>query len=208
MALATEIDWMQEDVLASLPLPITLQSPSAMTDEDLIALSGRNRPLQIECNSEGELEIMSPPGAQGSHWEAEVIFELGLWTRSNGGMFFSSNGGFRLPNGSMRSPDAAWVSNASWKALSKAQQRVYAPLCPEFIVEILSATDSRKRLEAKMAMWIAKGARMAWMIDPYAATVSIYRPGSMPEVLERPEWVEAATVVPGFRLAMSRLWAK
>ena len=109
MVVAERIDVFEEGVLAGVPLPYTLRLPLPLSNEELLVFARRNRPFQIECNSEGELEIMSPPGAEGSHWEAEVIFELGLWTRANGGIFFSANGGFRLPNGSMRSPDAAWI---------------------------------------------------------------------------------------------------
>ena len=206
MAVAEQIDLMREGVLAGVPLPYVLRLPAPMSDEELIAFSRRNRPFQIECNSEGELEVMSPPGAQGSHWEAQAIFELGVWTRSNGGIFFSSNGGFRLPNGSMRSPDAAWVSQARWDALSKEQRSRYPPLCPDFVIEILSATDSRKRLEAKMEMWTANGAQLAWMIDPYARTLSIYRPGAETGLLESPDSVEAGEPVAGFRLSTRLLW--
>jgi Uma2 family endonuclease len=206
MAVGTAIDLMQEDVLAGLSLPTRIRPPAAMSDEEMIALSRRNRPYRIERNPDGELEIVSPPGAQGSHWEAVAISELQRWTEFHSGISFSSNGGFTLPDGSMRSSDAAWVSEARWNALTKAQRRVYPALCPDFVIEILSATDSRKRLEAKMRMWIQNGARLAWTIDPYAATVRIYRPGKVAEMLERPDFVEAGEPVAGFRLSMPRFW--
>lgn len=149
MAVAEQIDLMQEGVLAGIPLPYILRLSVPMSDEELIAFSRRNRPYQIESNSEGELEIMSPPGAQGSHWEAVAISELGLWAKLNGGVSFSSNGGFRLSNGSMRSPDAAWISQARWETLSKQQRDRYPPLCPDFVIEILSASDSRSGLKQR-----------------------------------------------------------
>lgn len=196
-----------EVALAGLPLPVTLHPPAPMSDEDLMIFSQRNHPYRIERNAKGDLEIMTPVGGDGSRWEAFVIRELGFWAEAHGGVYFSSNGGFSLPDGSMLSPDAAWVSDQRWNALSREQRRSFPPLCPEFVIEILSATDSRQALEGKMQTWIANGAQLAWMVDPYAATLSIYRPGSVPEMLDRPDSVEAADVVPGFRLTTRNLWA-
>jgi Uma2 family endonuclease len=92
--------------------------------------------------------------------------------------------------------------------LTPEEQNEFSPICPEFVVEIVSKSDSRKTVERKMEMWLANGAQLTWMIDPFAATVSIYRPGAAVEVLNRPDWVEADSVVTGFRLETSRLWAK
>jgi Uma2 family endonuclease len=208
MATLAQIDLMQEGVLFGLPMPLTFRPPVAMSDEELIAFSRRNRPFRIERNSLGELEIMSPVGGDGSIWENIVSGELLLWAKQNGGKAFNSAGGFNLEDGSLRSPDAGWISDARWNALSRAHQRGFPPLCPDFVVEVLSASDSRSALEAKMEMWIANGARLAWMIDPYAATVSIYRPGAEVEVLERPDSMEASEPVAGFRLTTRLLWNK
>ena len=149
---------------------------------------------------------MSPVGMDGSQWEAEVIRELGNWTKEHGGYFFSSNGGFNLPDGSVRSPDAAWISEARYKAVSRADQRRFAPGSPQFLAEILSESDNRSLLEAKLEMWLVNGAQLAWMIDPYERTLSIYRPGAEVEVLERPDSVEAGDPVAGFRLSTYLLW--
>jgi Uma2 family endonuclease len=161
---------------------------------------------RIERNAKGELEIMSPSGGKGSRWESRVIRELDFWAEEHGGASFSSNGGFHLPDGSVLSPDAAWVSDACWNALSDREQRKFPPICPEFVVEILSECDSQPVLATKMNSWIANGATLAWMIDPYATTVSIYRPGSAVEVLTKPDVVEAGEPVPGFRLNTMKLW--
>ena len=201
MATLAQIDVMQEGVLFGLPMPLTFRPAIAMSDEELIAFSQRNKPYRIERNAAGELEIMSPVGMDGSHWEAEVIRELGNWTKEHGGFFFSSNGGFNLPDGSMRSPDAAWISEARYKAVSRVDRKRFAPGSPQFLIEILSESDSRSVLEAKMQMWIDNGAQLAWMIDPYKATLSIYRPGAAVEVLNRPDSVEAGEPVAGFRLS-------
>jgi Uma2 family endonuclease len=130
------------------------------------------------------------------------------WAEEHGGHCVSSNGGFTLPDGAVRSPDACWVSIARIAQLTEAQKKGFAPVCPEFLIEIISESDSRATLEAKMEMWIANGALLAWMIDPFAADIVIYEPGQAPRHVVRPDWVEAETVVPGFRLETSRLWAK
>jgi Uma2 family endonuclease len=206
MAALAEIVGMDQLSLAGLTMPVTLRLAASLSDEELIAFSRRNRPYRIERNANGELEIMSPVGSQGSHWEALVVAQLYLWANEHGGISFSSNGGFTLSDGSMLSPDAAWVSEARWNALSGVEQRRYAPICPEFLIEILSESDSRSVPEAKMERWIANGAQLAWMIDPYAATVRIYEPGKDVVVLERPDSIEAETVVAGFRLTTWKLW--
>ncbi|MBS1813241.1 MAG: Uma2 family endonuclease [Acidobacteria bacterium] len=192
--------------LAGLPLPLTIHVARPLSDNELMAFSRRNEPLRVERNAKGELLMMTPVGSQGSYWENFVSSELFFWAKEHGGMAFSSNGGFNLPDGSMLSPDAAWLAQARWDALTKEEQTSYAPLCPDFIVEILSASDSRFMLLAKMGVWIANGAKLAWLIDPYAATVAIYRPGREVEVLERPDSVEADGPVAGFRLSTLRLW--
>ena len=201
-----QIDVMQENVLVGLPMPFTFRPAVPLSDEELIAFSRRNKPYQIERNVEGQLEIMSPIGAQGAHREACVIAELGNWAKQHGGVSFSSNGGFTLCDGSMRSPDTAWVSDSRRNALSREERRRYSPICPEFLIEILRYGDSRPRLEAKMRMWIANGAQLAWMIDPYARMLSIYRPGTEVEVRDRPDSVEAGEPVAGFRLSTLLLW--
>jgi Uma2 family endonuclease len=189
-------------------LPVTLRPSEPMTDQELITFSRRHRPYRIEQNANGELEIMSPLGFEGGQREMFVGRMLGNWADEHGGVCASPDTGFKLLSREIRSPDASWVSDARVAQLTDAEKRGFAPVCPEFLIEILSETDRRATLEAKMEMWIANGAQLAWMIDPFAATVCIYRPDTAVEVLERPEFVEAGEPVKGFRLAMARLWGK
>jgi Uma2 family endonuclease len=131
-----------------------------------------------------------------------------MWAEDDGrGLFFSSNGEFKLPDGSMLSPDASWISFDRWNTLDKRQQTTFPPLCPEFVIEVLPENDSKRVLKAKMKAWIANGAKLAWMIDPYAATIAIYRPEVEPVVIQRPDSIEAGEPVTGFRLTTSQLWA-
>ena len=206
MPAATQVELLQELTLVGIRMPVTLCPPVPLTDEEMMVFSRQNRPYQIERNPRGELEIMSPVGSDGSRWEALVIMELSLWARDHGGVTFSSSGGFTLLDGSTRSPDAAWVAETRWNALTREQRSRYAPICPDFVVEILSSSDSPVRLIEKMETWLANGARLAWMIDPYAGVVRIFRPGHQIELLERPDSVEADDVLRGFRLTTRLLW--
>ena len=194
--------------LLGIPLPATIRPAVPLTDGELIVFSRRNRPFRIELNAQGELEIMSPVGSEGSRIELLVAMQLGIWAESHGGIAFSSAGGFRLADGSVLSPDAAWTSQGEWDALAPEARQSFAPLCPSFLVEVLSLSDSRPLLERKMEIWLANGAQLAWMIDPYRRTVSVYRPGHAVEVLDAPDAVEADAVVPRFRLSTARLWAE
>jgi Uma2 family endonuclease len=138
MATPAQIDLMDDLTLIGLPLPITVRPPLPLSDDDLLALSQRNQEYRIELNAKGELEIMSPTGGKGGRWESRVIRELDLWSEQNGGSCFSSSTGFRLPDGAVFMPDAAWISDARWNALSDREQRKYPPLCPDFVIEVLS----------------------------------------------------------------------
>jgi len=193
--------------LAGLPMPVTLRPAVPLSDHELMVFSRRNRPYRIEQNAKGELEIMTPLNTKGGYREIFVGARLLEWAEAHGGLVVSSSAGFTLADNSVRSPDASWVSDAQWNSLTDAHQRSFAPVCPEFLVEILSESGCRFKLEEKMEMWIANGAQLAWMIDPFAAEVLIYRPGREIERLLRPEWVEADAVIPGFRLETARLWA-
>ena len=151
---------------------------------------------------------MSPTGWDGIRREMYVARVMDVWAEEHGGEAAGPTAGFRLQDTSVRGPDAAWVGSARIAALTEAERRKFPPLCPEFLIEILSESDSRRTLETKMELWLDAGAQLAWMIDPFAAEVVVYRQGAASELLVRPEWVEADSVVTGFRLEMERLWAK
>ncbi len=195
--------------LTGLPLPIVLRPLSPLTDDELLLLSGKNSALRIEKNGQGELTIMTPVGGEGGYWDAIVIRRLGSWAdEDGGGVVFSSNAGFNLPDGSMLSPDAAWVALDRWNALTAEQRRKYPPLCPDFVIELLSSTDSLHVLETKMEVWINNGAQLAWLIDPYEATITIFRLNQEPETLRRPDVVYGEGPVADFQLTTARLWAE
>jgi Uma2 family endonuclease len=206
-ALAESVGY-EHVTFAGLELPLAIRLGQPFSNDQLREFAEKIEPLRVERNSTGELEIMTPLVPGGGRRESYVIRRLDLWADEHGGECFSSNTGFSLRDGSMRSPDASWISQERWSTLSEDEQNEFSPICPDFVVEIVSKSDSRKVVARKMEMWMANGAKLAWMIDPFAATVSIYRLGYEVEVLTRPEWLEADTVVVGFRLEMARLWAK
>ncbi len=197
-----------EWTLTGLPLPLILRPPSPFTDDDLIAFSRRNRPYRVEKNVEGELVIMTPVGNQGGVREAKVVAQLVLWAESEGtGQANGPNAGWNLPDGSTLSPDASWILSSRLASFSSEEQERYLPLCPDFVIEVRSRTDSKAMLQTKMETWIANGAQLAWMIDPYEATVTIYRSINEPQVLIRPEFLAGEAPVGGFRLNTNGLWA-
>jgi Uma2 family endonuclease len=167
-----------------------------------------NKPCKVERLATGELLVATPSGFANSRREAYVVAQLFAWAEADGrGEAVSSNAGFNLPDGSTLSPDAAWVESSRVAALTERERERFLPFAPDFLIEILSPSDSLPELDAKMEQWIANGARLAWRIDPFGGTVAIYPAGAAPVLLDRPESVEGTGPVAGFRLAMARVWA-
>ncbi len=146
-----------------------------------------NDALRVERDANGEILVMTPAGSKTSKMNMRIGRLLDEWAEADGrGVAFDSNGGFTLPDGSMRAADAAWVALPRWKALSDADQSRYAPLCPDFVIELRSPSDSLPEFKEKMDLWIANGAQLAWLIDPMEQAVSVYRPDQQPELHSHP----------------------
>ena len=194
--------------LANLELPARIRLEHPLTDEELMRFCAANEMVRVERDANGELIVMSPSGSGTGQKNSELNFQLAAWAReTNSGVTFDSNAGFTLPDGSMRSPDAAWIAWPRWNALSKQEQDGFAPICPEFVIELRSPSDSLLELQAKMQMWVANGAEVAWLIDPSRKTVEVYRPGRAAEVLEGGSAVEGDGPVAGFVLELGRIWS-
>jgi Uma2 family endonuclease len=193
--------------LANLELPVRIRLKRPMTDDELMQFCAENELLRVERDANGELIVMSPTGTGTGRTNSEMNFQLALWAReTNSGVTFDSNAGFTLPDGSMRSPDAAWIAWARWNALTKEEQDRFAPICPEFVIELRSPSDSLSELQAKMQLWIANGAELAWLVDPSRKAVEVYRPGREAEVLEGGSVVEGDGPVAGFVLELGKVW--
>lgn len=197
------MSWAIQDV----ELPVRLRPSVPMSDDELMAFSESNKPCKVERLASGEILLKSPDGFESSRREAYVVHQLFAWAESDGrGEAFSSNAGFNLPDGSTLSPDAGWVESNRLTVLSEYEQERYLPFAPDFLVEMLSQSDSLSDLDAKMEQWIANGARLAWRIDPYGGTVAIYSADGSPLTLDRPEIVEGTGPVVGFQLNMAKVW--
>jgi Uma2 family endonuclease len=179
------------------PVKLTLD----LTDEQFFQLCQNNRNLRFERTATGEIIIKSPTGGETSNRNIELSYQLQGWSRQNNlGKAFDSNGGFKLPKGGNRSPDASWVTMARWNALTPEEREKFLPLCPDFVVELRSATDSLKELQDKMLEYLENGVRLAWLIDRQNLRVEIYRPGQDVEIIESPQSLSGEDVLPGFVL--------
>jgi Uma2 family endonuclease len=193
--------------LQNVALPARFHPPVPLTDDELMAFSEANKPCRVERLATGEILVMTPSGYKNNLREAYVVHELFAWAEGDGrGEVVSSNAGFKLPDGSTLSPDAGWVELSRVAALSEGERERFLPFAPDFLIEILSPSDSLAELDAKMEQWIANGVRLAWRIDPFGGTVAVYAAGVEPVVLERPEIVEGTGPIAGFKLRMARVW--
>ena len=193
----------------SIELPITIVPAEPLDDDELMRFCAENDLLRIERTSRGELRVMSPAGGGTGASNAEIIVELGVWTRRDGrGIAFDSNTGFTLRDGAMFSPDAAWILRSRWLGLSEGERARFAPICPDFVIELRSRTDNLAGLKTKMEQWIANGAEIGWMIDPSSRSVTIYRRGEEPETLLDPTSAQGTGPVLGFELVMSWVWGE
>jgi Uma2 family endonuclease len=172
-----------------------------LTDEQFFQLCQKNRDLRFERTAKGELIIMSPTGGETSNRNFDLAVQLGNWNKqTNLGKGFDSSGGFKLPNGSDRAPDLAWIPRQRWDALTREQRQKFLPLCPDFAVELRSPSDSLTDLREKMQEYIDNGTRLGWLIDPQNKRVEIYRAGRDVEILQNPETLSGEDVLPGFVL--------
>lgn len=187
--------------VATITLPPTLELKIDLTDEQFFQVCQNNRDLRFERTASGELVIMPPTGGETSNRNFEIVVQLGIWNKQhNLGKGFDSSGGYILPNGAARSPDASWVLQERWEALTQQQRQKFLPLCPDFVVELCSPSDSVKQTQAKMQEYIDNGARLGWLIDAKARRVEIYRINQDVEILEQPATLSGEDVLPGFIL--------
>ena len=176
-----------------------------LTDEQFFELCQVNRDLRFERNATGELIIMLPTG--GGRRNSGINAQLWLWNQqAQLGEVFDSSTGFKLPNGADRSLDASWITLAKWNALTPEQQERFLPLCPDFVIELRSPSDSLQSLQDKMQEYIDNGTRLGWLINRQNRQVEIYRQGREKEVLSDPATLSGEDVLPGFVLNLELVW--
>ena len=188
---------------------ITLQIPKSLkfTDDKFVEIVAANKDLRLELSSQGELSIMSPTGGETGDRNLELGGQVWFWNRQNGlGKAFDSSTGFKLPNGATRSPDVSWIKIERWNALTPEQRKRFLPLCPDFVMELVSESDDLADTQAKMREYIANGLRLGWLINPKSQQVEIYRPNQEIEVLESPTSLSGEDVLPGFILDLQPIF--
>jgi Uma2 family endonuclease len=194
-------------VTETLPMVLKMQPDIIMTDDQFFDFCKLNRDFRIERNQFGDLLIMSPTGSETDERNFNLIVQLGIWTKKDGtGVGFGSSGGFTLPNGAVRSPDAAWIKKEEWEAIPTEQRKKFAPICPDFVVELRSETDNLKTLQEKMEEYIENGVKLAWLIDRKQQKVYIYRPSQPVEELDHPQTLNGEDILPGFILDLREIW--
>jgi Uma2 family endonuclease len=198
-----------EPSLLDRPRPLELRFPSSVviSDDDFFEFCQVNRDLRIERTAEGEIIVMPPTGGETGAQNAEITMQLGSWSELDGsGHAFGSSTGFMLPNGAERSPDAAWIRRSRLAALTRKQKQKFLPLCPDFVIELRSPTDTVALLRNKLQEYMENGARLGWLLDPPSRRAHIYRAGMKAEIIEEPTELSGESVLPGFTLDLKEIW--
>ena len=193
-----------------MPVAIDLSSltpMSQMSEQQFCEFCRTNPDLRIERTADGEIIIMPPAFADTGNRNGRIFGQLFVWSEADAtGEAFDSSSGFTLPNGATRSPDAAWILSDRWNALSPEQQASFAPIAPDFVVELRSSSDTLGSLKDKMAEYMANGVRLGLLIDRKNRQVYVYRPNQEPEILNDPESVSCEPEMSMFALKMTKIW--
>lgn len=196
--------------MLSSPLVVTLPSSIQLNDDQFFELCQINRDLVIQRDAKtGELLIMTPAGGETSNRNLGLGAQLYLWTEKDGtGIAFDSSGGFLLSGASKEpmSPDAAWISLERWNTLTPEQKVKFPPLCPDFVIELRSPSDTVASLRRKMQEWITLGVKLGWLIERKNRHVYVYDCDGSEECLENPMTVQGDPLLPGFVLDLSKIW--
>jgi Uma2 family endonuclease len=200
LQIKTEPMSMAVDISALMALP-------QMSEEQFYKFCHRNPELHIERTAEGEVIVMPPAFSDTGNRNNKLSYQLTHWAEQDGiGEVFDSSAGFTLPNGAVRSPDASWIKLDRWNALTDAQKASFAPICPDFVIELRSASDTLKSLQIKMQEYIENGASLGLLIDRQSHIVYCYRADGSVAVLNGPELVSCNPELPGFNLQMAKIW--
>jgi len=178
-----------------------------LTREQFFRLCALNRDLRLERSAQGDIIVMPPAGGKTGARNSNLLLQVAAWAQANGtGVSFDSSTGFELPDGATRSPDVAWVRRMRLVALSAEQKERFLPLCPDFVIELLSPSDSLSLTQEKMDEYIANGTQLGWLIDPAQHRAYVYRPAAAVEQLESPASLHGDPVLAGFVLDLAPVW--
>lgn len=188
-------------------LTVDLNSIIDLSDEQYFQLCQANRDLKFERTATGELIIMPPTGGETGSYNAAITAQLWIWNEQNKlGKVFDSSTGFKLPNSAFRSPDAAWITLERWNTLTPPQKEQFIPLCPDFVIELLSPSDRTSVIQEKMREYLDNGIQLGWLIDRKSQQVEIYRPDAELEIKAAPKTLSGEAVLPGFILNLEPIW--
>jgi len=178
-----------------------------LTDDQFYQLCRNNPEIKFERNRNGEIVIMPPTGGGTGKRNIEIGADFVIWNRQvKLGVLFDSSTCFQLPNGANRSPDVSWVSNERWNTLTTEQQEKFPPIAPDFVLELMSPTDSLRETQAKMQEYMSNGVKLGWLMNRKLHQVEIYRLGKPVEILENPTQISGEDVLPGFMLDLQIIW--
>ncbi|EAM47543.1 Protein of unknown function DUF820 [Crocosphaera watsonii WH 8501] len=178
-----------------------------INDEQFFQLCRNNPELKLEQNQNGEIIIMSPTGGETGNKNAELITDFCLWNRRQKfGQIFDSSTGFKLPLGSKRSPDVAYIQQERWDKLTQEEKEKFPPIAPDFVLELKSKTDSLKEVQKKMQEYMDNGVKLGWLINTEKKQVEIYRQGQEKEVLDNPQTLSGDDILPEFRLDLALIF--
>ena len=190
-----------------VPFLVKLDPIIKLTGKQFADFCAMNDDFRIELTAEGLIEIMPPAFGNTSRKNNLIGIHLGNWTLQDGsGVSFDSSGGFTLPNGAVRAPDASWVSNSRYDALTAEEKGSFTPLCPDFVIELRSSSDRLSVLQAKMEEYMANGAQLGWLLDPLQRQAHVYRPDTDVVILDNPDTLSADPELPGFTLDLKPIW--
>lgn len=195
---------MTQSYCPTLNLPSTLKL--TISHEQFVQLAWVNQNLQLERTATGELIVMPPTRSDTGNKNADILGQLWLWNRQTQlGQIFDSSSGFHLPNGADRSPDVSWIGQDRWDTLTPEAKSGFAPLCPDFVLELRSKYDSLELLQQKMQEYQENGAKLGWLIDRNRKKVEIYRPRKAVEIQNSPNSLSGEDILPGFNLDLTEI---
>jgi Uma2 family endonuclease len=174
-----------------------------LSDEEFFDLCQMNE-LRMERLKDGTIIIMEPTGSETGSFNFEISGEIRDWNKgAKEGRAFDSSTGFTLPDTSVKSPDTAWIAKDRWEQLAADLRKKFAPIAPDFVIEIRSETDNLKVLQAKMHEYIANGVRLAWLMDRTNRITHIYRLDGSEDQISFDDTLSGEDVLVGFRLKIA-----
>jgi Uma2 family endonuclease len=186
---------------------INLSAISGITDEQFYKICRDNSDVKFELNAAGEILVVSPTGGETGIRNFDIIGQFWAWNNTYYlGYCFDSSTCFKLPNGANRSPDVAFIVKERWENLSSQEREIFPPIAPDFVLELMSPSDSLKDAQDKMEEYLNNGVKLGWLIDRKNRQVEIYRQSQEKQVLDNPESLSGEDILPEFILNLQAIW--